>query len=85
MSRTGQWNMVEFTDPITDINYDPIGDPSGTALQAVYAIAGISMTLLLLSIANTNVVPRAQSFISGLVGVNVGEGGFTVGSNGGGL
>jgi hypothetical protein len=77
--------MVKFTDPITDIDYDPIGSPVMTAKQSIYAIAGISMTLLLLSIANTNVVPRAQSFISGLVGVNVGEGGFTVGSNGGGL
>jgi hypothetical protein len=77
--------MVEFSDPITDTNYDPIGDPSGTALQAVYAIAGISMTLLLVSIANTNVVPRVQSFLSSLTGADVGEGGLTVGSNGGGL
>lgn len=77
--------MVKFSDPITDIEYDPIGEPVATATQAVYAIAGISMTLLLLSIANTNVVPRAQSFLSNLVGVDVGEGGFSIGSNGGGL
>jgi len=77
--------MVQFTDPLTDTNYNPIGDPVGTAKQSVYAIAGISMTLLLLSIANTNVVPRVQSALSSLTGANVGEGGFTVGSNGGGL
>jgi len=43
------------------------------------------MTLLLVSIANTNVVPRVQSFLSNLTGADVGEGGLTVGSNGGGL
>jgi hypothetical protein len=77
--------MPEFTDPLTDTSYDPIGNPSGTAIQAVYAIAGISMTLLLISIANTNVVPKVQQLLANLTGANVGEGGFSVGSSGGGL
>jgi hypothetical protein len=76
--------MVEFTDPITDTQYDPIGDPSGTAVQAIYAILGISMTLILVSIANSNVVPRVQNLLSGLTGGTVGEGDM-VGVSGGGL
>jgi hypothetical protein len=76
--------MPEFTDPLTDTSYDPIGDPSGTAVQAVYAIAGISMTLILISIANSNVVPRVQGFLASLTGGSVGEDGM-IGSSGGGL
>lgn len=77
--------MPEFTDPLTDTSYDPIGDPSGTAVQAIYAVAGISMTLILISIANSNVVPKVQSLLSGLTGADVGEGGVSIGSSGGGL
>jgi hypothetical protein len=76
--------MPEFTDPLTDTSYDPIGDPSGTVVQAIYAIAGISMTLILISIANSNVVPKVQNALSSLTGGSVGEGGM-IGSSGGGL
>lgn len=76
--------MVRFTDPITDTEYNPIGDPTGTAVKSVYAIAGITMTLLLVSIANNNILPTVQGALSGLLGTGVG-GESTVGTNGGGL
>jgi hypothetical protein len=70
--------MVEFTDPITDTSYDPIGDPAGTVLQAVYAVAGIAMTALLVSIATGNVLPRVQGFLSDMLGIDAGDSGVTV-------
>jgi hypothetical protein len=76
--------VVSFQDPITDTEYNPIGDPTGTAVKSVYAIAGITMTLLLVSIANNNILPQVQGVLSGLLGTGVG-GESTVGTNGGGL
>ena len=76
--------MVKFTDPITDTEYNPIGDPTGTAVKSVYAIAGITMTLLLVSIANNNILPSVQGFLGGVLGTGVG-GDSVVGTNGGGL
>ena len=76
--------MVKFTDPITDTEYNPIGDPTGTIVKSVYAIAGITMTLLLVSIANNNILPQVQGTLSSLTGTGVG-GDSVVGTNGGGL
>lgn len=70
--------MAKLKDPITDTTYDPLGDPAGTALQAVYAVAGIAMTALLVSIATGNVLPRVQSFVSDLLGINAGDSSVTV-------
>ena len=72
--------MVEFEDPITETEYDPVGDPSGTLLQSVYAVAGITMTLLLLGIAQGRVLPAVREFIKSLLGVDPtgGEAGIPV-------
>jgi len=66
--------MVEFEDPITDTSYNPIGDPSGTLLKSVYAVAGITMTLLLLGVAQNSVLPQVQSFVESLLGLDTGSG-----------
>lgn len=64
--------MAKFKDPVTGTNYDPFGDPAGTALKFVYAVGGIAMTALAVSIATGNVLPRLQSFLGGLLGVDAG-------------
>jgi len=64
--------MVEFEDPITNTSYDPIGDPTGTALQAVYAVLGIAMTLLLVGIARSSVLPFVSGLVEDVVGVDTG-------------
>jgi len=62
--------MAEFTDPVTDTSYDPIGNPGQTAVKAVYAVAGISMTLILLGIAQSTVVPTVTNALESVVGFN---------------
>jgi hypothetical protein len=64
--------MVEFEDPITDTDYDPMGDPAGTAWKFIMVIGGITMTLLAFMVAQNNVLPTVTSFIGGLTGSNVG-------------
>lgn len=70
--------MVEFTDPITDTKYNPVGDPAGTVLQSVYIVLGLTMTLLLLGIAQAGVLPRVQSLIGNLLGIETGGGEISV-------
>jgi len=60
--------MVKLTDPITDQDYDPIGDPAGTLLQSVYVVGGIAMTLILFNIAQSDVVPAVSNLLSSLTG-----------------
>jgi len=68
--------MVDFEaeDPITGTSYDPLGDPTGTAMKFLMAVAGITMTLLALGVAQSAVLPRVSDLFSGLTGVDTGEG-----------
>jgi len=59
---------VEFDDPVTDVSYDPIGDPVGTAMSAVAIVGGLTMTLLLFTIAQGTVLPVVQDVVSSLTG-----------------
>lgn len=63
--------MVEFEDPVTGTEYDPT-DPAGLALKGVYGVLGITMTLLLFSIAQMNVLPTVQNFLGNLTNMSVG-------------
>jgi hypothetical protein len=67
--------MPEFEDPITDVEYDPLGDPAGTAKQAVMIVAGIGMTLVLFGISQSTVVPVLASVFDAIPGVDSGQGG----------
>jgi len=64
--------MVKFTDPVTDETYDPLGDPSGTAMTAVSYVLGIAMTALLVGVALNTVLPTAGGFVENLLGVDTG-------------
>jgi len=66
--------MTELMDPITDVEYDPVGDPAGTALKSVYVIGGITMTLLLFSVAQNTVLPTVGSLLDSTIGVSGGTG-----------
>lgn len=68
--------MVDFEaeDPITGSTYDPIGDPIGTVSKFGMAVAGITMTLLALGIAQSTVLPWVSDLVSGVVGVDTGSG-----------
>jgi hypothetical protein len=64
--------MLEFSDPVTDESYDPIGDPGGTAMKAVSYVLGIAMTALLVGVALNTVLPTAGGFVERLTGVDTG-------------
>lgn len=68
--------MVDFQaeDPITGTSYDPLGDPSGTAMKFVMAVLGISMTLLALGVAQSTVLPTLSGLFESVTGVNSGSG-----------
>jgi hypothetical protein len=65
-------------DPITGESYDPIGDPVGTLSTSVMYIFGITMTLLLLGIAQSTVLPTVSDLVSGLLGIDSGNGSQTI-------
>jgi hypothetical protein len=65
--------MTEFEDPITDTSYDPLGDPAGTALQSIYVVLGIGMTLVLFGIAQSTVVPTLAGLFDVIPGVDSGQ------------
>jgi len=67
--------VVEFEDPITGTSYDPVGDPTGTAVQAGYAVLGIAMTLLLVNVAQSTVLPELEGLASVVPGVDTGSDG----------
>lgn len=66
--------MPEFEDPLTGQSYDPIGAPGETVVQAVYAVAGIAMTLLLVRVAQSTVLPELEGLVSIVPGVSAGSG-----------
>lgn len=63
--------MVEFEDPITDTDYDT-GNPAAFGMQMLKVLAGITLTLVAFSIAQTNIVPRITGFLGSLTGMSVG-------------
>jgi hypothetical protein len=67
--------MPSFQDPITDVEYDPIGDPTGTAKQAAMIVAGIGMTLVLFGISQQTVVPLLADVFDAIPGIDSGQGG----------
>jgi len=66
--------MTELMDPITDVQYDPVGDPAGTAIQAVIVVGGITMTLLLFSVAQNTALPAVGNVLNSLIGIDGGTG-----------
>jgi len=72
--------MVEFEDPVTDVTYDPLGDPTGTLMKAVTVVGGIAMTIVLFSLANSSVVPVIQNAVNEATGgfVDAGEDGIGI-------
>jgi len=55
--------VVDFEDPLTDTTYDPLGDPSGTAMQALGIVFGLSMTIILFGLANSTVAPKIGNLL----------------------
>ena len=70
--------MQKLEDPLTGEEYDPIGDPIGTVTTSVMYVLGITMTLLLLGIAQNTVLPTVSDLVSGLLGIDSGNGSATI-------
>lgn len=66
--------MPKFEDPITGTEYRPISDPTGTLMQSVGAVVGITMTLVLLGVAQSQLLPVVSNALSDLAGINTGSG-----------